>query len=235
MLTKILNFISKQDTKIEPFSPAVLMQRELHISNLTFCFSMPENFSMDMPADDMTENVNLHDNEKLNTIGVSNILDRWWDYSVAVNNTIIKASTRFSIDIIKDLKSDSENTLNIEKLIKLEHEELEKFYLPINEKHITQGEPESTIFLPLYPEHYRTVLLNGTNWLNYTLSGSKAADFYLYPLAKNYYIKIGFHFSPHTHFLNCNELRNIMGSEVERVSNTFYLKTNTTDVLEQQP
>jgi len=232
MLAKIFNFLSKRKTVNDVFSPSVLMPRKLCVSNILFSFSMPENFSIDMPADDMIENIDLYNNKTLNSAGVINVLNRWWDYNVVIDGKTIKASTRFSIDIIKDIKIDPKAIFDMEKLIKLEHEELESFYTPINEQHLAQGKLESEVLLPLYPEHYRNITLNDTSWLNYTLSGSKTADFYLHPLAQNHYIKIGFHFSPHTHFLNCNELREIMGAEVERISNTFYFNKDTNAKIE---
>lgn len=234
MLKRILDIIHNNASHSEEFTPYPLRARQVNLSGSKFHFSMPENFSQDMPAEDMVENVDLVKNVSLASNGVINIINRWWDYSVNLNGETINGTTRFSIDVLKKSDNSALCLSDADNLIHYEHEDLNNYYQPINQKYIEDGDFESEVLLPIFPTQYRTVKLNDITFINYTLSGGKSSDFYLLPINCHLYLKIGFNFSPASNFTGCASLRKIMASEVERIANTFYVEDREDSLLSQK-
>lgn len=54
--------------------------RAVDLSGNTFSFSLPENFSKDMPAADMVERLDVSDLKKFDNPEYGNIIRRWWDF-----------------------------------------------------------------------------------------------------------------------------------------------------------
>ncbi len=57
-----------------------LMPREINLSGNIVHFSMPENFSRDMPAEDMIESVDLNDKSIYQDYQKFTLIRRWWDF-----------------------------------------------------------------------------------------------------------------------------------------------------------
>src|SRR5687768_5383029 len=59
-------------------APAIY-PRQVDLSGNVFHFSMPENFSKDMPAANMVEKLDIQDLQKFDNPEYGNIIRRWWD------------------------------------------------------------------------------------------------------------------------------------------------------------
>ena len=59
-------------------APAIY-PRQVDLSGNIFHFSMPENFSEDMPAANMVEKLDIEDLKKFDNPEYGNIIRRWWD------------------------------------------------------------------------------------------------------------------------------------------------------------
>lgn len=70
-LTQFLGLTANAEPKIYP--------RQVNLSGNVFHFSMPENFSKDMPAENMVESLNIEDLQKFDNPEYGNIIRRWWD------------------------------------------------------------------------------------------------------------------------------------------------------------
>lgn len=58
---------------------AELSPRQVELSDNVFRFSIPEDFSKDMPAHNMVESLDIADPEKFNDPEYGNLIRRWWD------------------------------------------------------------------------------------------------------------------------------------------------------------
>ena len=56
-----------------------LYPRQINLSGNVFHFSMPEDFSKDMPANDMVEALDISDFSKFDNPEYGNLMRRWWD------------------------------------------------------------------------------------------------------------------------------------------------------------
>src|SRR5690606_39085462 len=53
--------------------------RQIDLSGNIFSFSMPENFSKNMPAENMVEVLDIGDSKKFDNPEYGNLIRRWWD------------------------------------------------------------------------------------------------------------------------------------------------------------
>ena len=54
-------------------------KRTANLSGNYFSFAMPEDFSKDMPAEDLVENLDITDLKKFDKPEYGNLIKRWWD------------------------------------------------------------------------------------------------------------------------------------------------------------
>jgi hypothetical protein len=71
-LSNIFNSSSSVDTSVGA-------TRTINLSGNYFSFSMPEDFSKDMPAENLVENLDITNLEKFNNTEYGNLIRRWWD------------------------------------------------------------------------------------------------------------------------------------------------------------
>lgn len=70
-LSQLLGLTANAEPRIYP--------RQVNLSGNIFHFSMPENFSKDMPAENMVEALDIEDLQKFDHPEYGNIIRRWWD------------------------------------------------------------------------------------------------------------------------------------------------------------
>lgn len=73
VLTQLFSSPAKAGGKTE------LSPRKIDLSGNVFHFSMPEDFSKDMPASDMVESLDISDPQKFDDREHGNLIRRWWD------------------------------------------------------------------------------------------------------------------------------------------------------------
>lgn len=71
MITQLFSGSAQADVKTYP--------RQINLSGNVFHFSMPEDFSKDMPAYDMVESLDITDPKKFDDPEYGNLIRRWWD------------------------------------------------------------------------------------------------------------------------------------------------------------
>ncbi len=74
MLKSLLNAFGMGKEHVPTMYP-----RKINLSGNIFGFKMPENFSRDMPAEDMVERLDMEKSEALRKDGYVTLLRRWWD------------------------------------------------------------------------------------------------------------------------------------------------------------
>lgn len=77
MLTILSSLLPFSASAKEPHP--VLSQRQVDIDGNLFSFDLPENFSKDLPADDMVEQLDISSVDHFDDLTVGHILRRWWD------------------------------------------------------------------------------------------------------------------------------------------------------------
>jgi hypothetical protein len=71
LITQLFSGSAQADVKAYP--------RQINLSGNVFHFSLPEDFSKDMPAYDMVESLDITDLKKFDDPEYGNLIRRWWD------------------------------------------------------------------------------------------------------------------------------------------------------------
>lgn len=71
LITQLFSGSAQADVKTYP--------RQINLSGNVFHFSLPEDFSKDMPAYDMVESLDISDPQKFDDPEYGNLIRRWWD------------------------------------------------------------------------------------------------------------------------------------------------------------
>ena len=75
MASFLNSFFNKKGSIDEPLGAT----RTVNLSGNYFSFAMPEDFSKDMPAEDLIENLDITDLKKFDKPEYGNLIRRWWD------------------------------------------------------------------------------------------------------------------------------------------------------------
>lgn len=176
----------------KPQDQSPLMPRQINLSGNILYFSIPENFSVDFPADDMIESVDLTDKSLFSNPNKFTLIRRWWDF---------KDSGFFTKDI---------GTIMMSIYIKEKPEKLNKNLLEplgligtIINDFKTQGDTKNNnnSGIVLYPDFYEAYSIskfNKNNWINYPVENSENNThdiFHAITISDNDYVVVHFSFA----------------------------------------
>ncbi len=154
-------------------------------------FHMPENFSKDMPAEDLVEQVNLNQLEASDPAGKV-LMRRWWDF---------RSDGFFSKNLGSVMMSIRVNSAQKALPSPLDFAvELRERLLQINADHLKEisynEHPEFALVLP-YIDSIRPVDVNDRTWLRYSVSQGKRFELNLsHQLDASHYITLSFEALP---------------------------------------
>lgn len=203
---------------------ATLKPREILFSAAKLQFSMPENFSLDFPADDLVDQVDENDSRLYEKYGNTLLLRRWWDFfeptffSKKEVGTIMMSITVHKSKV--EYKSRFELLTVLLKRMEEVHGEFNKTV-----------QPDSQIF---YPDSYSAIfedVYNQQRWLSYNLVRGDDTNFtrtYVMPLNSQYYTEISFEMgiSP---MLTIKNFFTTYGKDlVENIMNSTHMKYEDT-------
>jgi len=212
VFSKVMGFSKPQD---QP----PLMPRQINLSGNILYFSIPENFSVDFPADDMIESVDLTDKKLFGNPDKFTLIRRWWD---------IKESGFFAKDI---------GTIMMSIYIKEKPDRLDKNLLEplgligtIIDDFKKQDETKSNSGTALYPDFYEAYSIstfNKNNWINYPVENPENHThdiFHAITISDNNYVVVHFSFAP----TNSVDVRSFIESYgrgfMEEIMNSFDIK-----------
>lgn len=213
MLSITQMFGMSKDNKEHPYMP-----RQINLSGNIVNFSMPENFSMDFPADDLVENININDEGLFKKNNSIELLRRWWDFkdnsfiSKDVGSMMMTIHVNESLDISKDIS----HPVEFIKVILLDMAKRD------NEENTGKSEETKTH----YPEDLQSFVERTYNKQRWLSSGSGTFDettkvFHFWaPVSNKNHLTIEFNFAPNNNismrlFIDeyCREMmRKIMSS-----------------------
>lgn len=167
-----------------------LMPRQINLSGVLVDFSIPENFSKDMPADDMIERVNLSDKSLFEDATRFTLLRRWWDFKSPSFWKPDPGTLMMSI-LVQDKPSGREyNTLDRADFVRLVHDRLVDIH---GEDAYQHEDAPSRVYLP-FIDDYREFIFNGQRWLEHPLGGITERESYYIPLSRDHLLLVDFTF-----------------------------------------
>lgn len=191
--------------------------RQVDLSGNIFHFSMPENFSKDMPAANMVEKLDIEDLKKFDNPEYGNIIRRWWDikkpgfFGKELGTVMMDISIQRPPANKKNvLNKKSFNITNRLDFMMMINEQLHHRFDQLNRE--TESEMPGTnayhfgccsLLGDRIVSHYRDPIYGGQKWLGYSVSAPLNQQIIglALPLTKDNYIEITFTYSPNENIL----------------------------------
>lgn len=197
-------------------APAI-HSRQVDLSGNIFHFSMPENFSKDMPAENMIEKLDIEDLKKFDDPEYGNIIRRWWD--IKKPGFFGKELGTVMMDIsIQRLPANKKNLLSAKPFnitnrldfMMMINEQLHNRFDQLNKE--TESElPETNAYHfgccsllgDRIVSHYRDPIYGDQKWLGYSVSAplNQLIVGLALPLTKNSYLEVVTTYSPNQNIL----------------------------------
>lgn len=213
--------------------------RQVDLSGNIFHFSMPENFSKDMPAANMIEELDIQDLKKFDDPEYGNIIRRWWDikkpgfFGKELGTVMMDISVQRVPSNKKNLTHANEYNITdrLDFLLML-NDKLHQRYDEQNKTYREQGGNDgdySVDFCYLIgsklKSDYRDYNYNGQKWIGYTVTAPNAQLIVglVTPITQNTYIELVFTFSPN-HNVVPNEFLDAAHKTTQPIENSLYIK-----------
>jgi hypothetical protein len=224
-------------------APAIY-PRQVDLSGNIFHFSMPENFSKDMPAANMVEKLDIQSLEKFDNPEYGNIIRRWWDikkpglFGKELGTVMMDISVQSVPKNKKNLihKNEYNTTDRLDFLLML-NDKLHQRYDEQNKTYRKQGGnggDYSVDFCYLVGSRiesdYRDYNYNGQKWIGYTVTAplNQLIVGQALPITKHSYLEIVFTYSPNQNVLP-REFLDIAYKTTQPIEHSFqmtYLPNN---------
>jgi hypothetical protein len=200
------------NAKATPVQP-----RQVNLSGNLFKFSMPENFSRNMPAENMVEGIDIHDLKKFNNGEYGNIIRRWWDikkpsfFGKELGTVMMDISVQPVPEnrqhLIHSKPYDITDRLDFMMMV---YDQTHQRFDPLNHEAQANGGEFNTYHFgccSLLGEkilsHYRDHLYGNQKWLGYSVAAplNQLIVGLVLPLTKHTYLEVQFTYSPNQNVL----------------------------------
>jgi hypothetical protein len=167
-----------------------LLPRQIDLSRNIVHFSMPENFSRDMPAEDMIESVDLNDKSVYQDHQKFTLIRRWWDFKDSGFFGKEYGTLMMSIYL-----KEAPETLTVSTLKPLD-------FIDIIVDDIKKHKPENADPLSVYSDYfaaYNEDWFNNQRWMKYVQGHTDVAQLsmlYAIPITEKQYIVVEFTSAP---------------------------------------
>jgi hypothetical protein len=169
-------------------------EERVQLSDLEFTFRVPGGQSREAVSRPTVRHVDLNRdlNNQDNGIGLYNHM---WDFETGVFKQVMGALT-FTIGVYRRPPADNMKITSLDELEKLTNKKLSQRYTARNEKLRSEGRGR---FIVEVPGNYKKVVLNGKEWLTYSLGGQLDQTLYATPVTADHYLEVTFAFSDNSH------------------------------------
>lgn len=215
----MLSILTKAFGLSTPPKDHPLLPRQINLSGNIVHFAVPENFSRDMPAEDMIETVDLKDNSVYQDYQKFTLIRRWWDFrdkgffgkeygTLMMSLYLKEASSELKVNTLKPLD-----------------------FIDIIIDDINRRKPENEPIDPLmeYSDHFtafRESWKNDYRWLEYIQGHVNGDDFtllYALPVTKKQYIVAEFVTAPNSGIGIRGFIDNFTLPFITKIMNTFQI------------
>lgn len=213
----MLAVISKAFGLGKPPEHTPLIPRQINLSDNIVHFSMPENFSRDMPAEDMIESVDLTDKRVYQDDQKFTLIRRWWDFKDSGFFGKDYGTLMMSLYIKEAAESLSITTLKPLDFIDIIIDDIEK------------NKPDEIDPLSVYSDYfpaYKEEWFGGQRWLMYIQGHTNIAGMsilYAIPITSKQYIVAEFVSAPNNDIGTRGFVDNYTEPFINNIMNSFHV------------
>ena len=211
--------LSNEDIQLKP--------RQINLSGEIVSFSMPENFSADMPIKEMIESVNLADDSVFEDYRKFTLIRRYWDFkdkgyfgffekgygSLMMSIYIKKAPENSEYDILNPLEFVGTIIRNFDEISR-------------NESLENNNEAPSNSY-PNFYEAYKIQTINSLHWFSYPIESNITGRLdinYAIPITPQHYIVVKFSFAPNNNVSTRQFIEEHGRPHMDAIMNTFAIQ-----------
>jgi len=211
--------LPKEDIQLKP--------QQINLSGEIVSFSIPENFSTDMPAKDMIKSVNLWDKSVFEDYRKFTLIRRWWDFkdkgyfgffakgygSVMMAIYIKQAPENSEYDILNPLEFVGTIIRNFNEISK-------------NDDRQNDSEDPLTLY-PNFYEAYTIKTINSLHWFRYPVEEKVTNTFitnYAIPITPQHYIVVEFSMSANNNVSTRQFIEEHGRPHMDAIMNTFAIQ-----------
>jgi len=186
--------------------------RQINLSGNVFDFKMPEDFSRDMPAEDLTEKLDIENSPSLKNEGYITLMRRWWDikepgfFGKNMGTIMMSINVRHKpANQAGIIKVDSYDYHDLLQFIVALYDSLEQRYREHNKEVTASGADDFSVFVPglatkvgdkIYP-NYEVIVRNNTHWVfTGTAQERQLEKIYALPLTNDLFFEVAFELMP---------------------------------------
>ena len=214
MLSITQLFGSSKEKKEHPYLP-----RQINLSGNLVNFSMPENFSLDFPADDLVDVLNLNDEKLFQDKKPITLLRRWWDFKDDSFFAKDVGTMMMTIHIYKT-KNSSEDISHPIGFIKVLLAEMERRDKEENEG---RSEPDK-VYFPEFYQSFGEKIHNNQRWLRGGGADTRETQMAFHEwiqITPIHYMGVEFHFAPNTNIAMRKFLDTYCRDMLEKIMSSF--------------
>lgn len=204
-----------------------LMPRQINLSGNVVHFSIPENFSQDMPAEDMIESIDLADQSVYHDDQRFTLIRRWWDFKESGFFGKDYGTLMMSLYLKQASDSLSVNTLKPLDFIDIIIDDIEKN---------KSGDDDSLMVYSDYFTAYKEEWFSEQRWLMYIQGHANVAQhtmLYAIPVTENQYIVAEFTSAPSSGIGARGFIENYSGPFIENIMTSFHVEYTSDNPVKQ--
>jgi len=186
--------------------------RQINLSGNVFSFNMPEDFSRDMPAEAVIEQLGLESSPALSSAGYITLMRRWWDikepgfFGKDMGTIMMSLNVRHKPENQAGiLKVDTYDFHELLHFIVALYDSLQQRYSEHNKEVAASGDDDFSVYIPglatqvgenIYP-NYEVIVRNNTHWIfTGTAQERQLEKIYALPLTNDLYLEVAFELMP---------------------------------------
>jgi hypothetical protein len=207
-------FSSSKENKDHPYIP-----RHINLSGNIVSFSIPENFSLDFPADNLVEDLNINNQNVFAKNNSFTLLRRWCDFKDNSFFSKNMGTMMMTIHVYKtnDSSVDISHPIGFIKTLLLEMERRDK------EENEERSESDK-VYFPEFYQSFIEKMFNNQKWLRGGAADTNETQMAFHEwkqITPDHYLGVEFHFAPNSNIRMRTFLDTYCRDMLEKIMSTF--------------
>ena len=223
-----------------------LYPRQINLSGNVFHFSMPEDFSKDMPANDMVEALDISDFSKFDNPEYGNLMRRWWDIkepgwfgknlgTVMIDISVQKVvgnNKNFIVAGAYDIRKRLDFMLMLNESFHQRYDSINKELKPEQGRTLAYSSGLLTLSDGKIYSLYYDKIYYGQKWINYAIAGPQGTTLVVFalPVSNQLYLEVVFTYSPNDG-ISPRQLGDVAHTKMAAIENSFRMDYTTGNIF----
>ena len=224
----------------------MLHPHRINLSGNVFHFTMPEDFSKDMPADDMVETLDISDLSKFDNPEYGNLIRRWWDIkepgwfgknlgTVMIDISVQKVvgnNKNFIVAGAYDIRKRLDFMLMLNESFHQRYDSINKELKPEQGRTLAYSSGLLTLSDGKIYSLYYDKIYYGQKWINYAIAGPKSTTLVVFalPVSNQLYLEVVFTYSPNDG-ISPRQLGDVAHTKMAAIENSFRMDYTTGNIF----